>query len=323
MAVQWTDRIGRRVKLRDLHILLAVVQSGSMGKAATTLGVSQPAVWKSLADLEAALGVRLLERSKQGVEPTLHGRALLKCGIAVFDELRSAVKELEFLSDPTIGELRIGCTEPLAGGFIATAIDHLSQRYPKATLHVVPADRSTLLDRQLRQRHVELAVMSTEGVDVGADTDVEFLFNDGHVIMVGAQSRWARSRKVALANLINEPWILPPPHSIVGLSIAEAFRASGFEPPPAHVVSFSVPLHYHLISTGRFLTMLPASMVQFDKHSPLTILRIESPPHRRPIGIITLKNRTLSPLARLFIDRAREVARPLSTAKVATAPRKR
>jgi DNA-binding transcriptional LysR family regulator len=315
MAVQWTDRIGRRVKLRDLHILLATVQSGSMGKAATTLGVSQPAVWKALADLEGALGVRLLERSRQGVEPTLHGRALLRSGIAVFDELRRAVKELEFLSDPTVGELRIGCTEPLAGGFIATVIDRLSQRYPKATFHVVPADRLTLLDHHLRQRHVELAVMSTEGVDVGTDTDVEPLFDDGHIIMVGSQSRWARSRKVALADLIYEPWVLPPADSIVGLSIAEAFRASGLEPPRAQVISFSVPLHYHLIATGRFLTMLPASMVHFGKHLPLKILRIESPPHRRPIGIITLKNRTLSPLGRLFVDSAGEVAKLLARRK--------
>jgi DNA-binding transcriptional LysR family regulator len=312
MVAQWTDRIGRRIKLRDLHILLASVQAGSMGKASTTLGVSQPAVWKALADLEGALGVRLLERSRQGVQPTLHGRALLKSGIAVFDELRRAVKELEFLSDPTVGELRIGCTEPLAGGFVATIIDRLSQRHPKATFHVVPADRLTLLDQHLRQRHVELAVMSTEGVVVGTDTDIESLFDDGHILMVGSKSRWARARKVALADLIDEPWVLPPPDSIVGMSITEAFRARRLQPPRAHVVSFSVPLHYHLVATGRFLTMLPASMVHFGKHLPLKLLRIESPPHRRPVGILTLKNRTLSPLAGLFIDSAREVAKHLA-----------
>jgi DNA-binding transcriptional LysR family regulator len=306
--MEWTDRIGRRVKLRDLHILLAAAQSRSMGKAAIALGMSQPAVWKALADLEGALGVRLLERSRRGVEPTLHGQALLRSGVAVFDELRRAVKELEFLSDPTGGELRIGCTEPLASGFIATVIDHLSRRYPNATFDITPADRATLLDHHLRQRHVELAVMSTDGVDMGTDTDVEPLFDDGHIIMVGSQSRWARSRKVDLAALIDQPWVLPPPNSIAGLSIAEAFRARGLSPPRAHVVTFSTPLHFHLIATGRFLTMLPASMVHFGKHLPLKVLRTESPPHRRPTGIITLKNRTLSALARLFIDCAREVS---------------
>ena len=311
MAVQWTDRIGRRVKLRDLHILLVAVQAGSMGKAASVLGVSQPAVWKALADLEGALGVRLLERSRQGVEPTLQGQALLKSGIAVFDELRRAVKELEFLNDPTVGELRVGCTEVLAGGFIAAVISQLSQRYPKATFDVIAADRAALLGHHLRPRNIEVAVMPTEGVDVHADSDVEPLFDDGHIIMVGSESRWARSRKVALADLMDEAWILPPPGSIAGLSIAEAFRMSGLEPPRAHVVSFSVPLHYHLIASGRFLTMLPASMAHFGTHLPLRLLRIASPRHRRPVAIITLKNRTLSPLARLFIDCTREVARPL------------
>src|ERR1043165_9887114 len=112
----WTDRIGRRVKLRDLHILLAVAQTLSMGRAAVDLSVSQPVVSKAIADLEHALKVRLLDRSPQGVELTLYGREVLKSGIAVFDELRRGVETLEFLSDPSSGELRVGCTEPLAAG---------------------------------------------------------------------------------------------------------------------------------------------------------------------------------------------------------------
>ena len=311
MPIEWTERIGRRVKLRDLHILLAVAQSGSMGKAATELAVSQPAVWKAIADLEGAVGVRLLERSRQGVEPTTHGRALLKCGVAVFDELRRGVKELEFLSDPTVGELRVGCTEPLAAGFVATVISELSQKYPQATFQVVPGDRLTLLNRELRQRRIELAIIPTSGVDPTIDTDVEVLFDDRHIVMAGVQNKWVHRRNIALGDLIDEPWVLPPPDSLVGLSIAEAFRASGVEQPCAHVVTFSIPLHCHLLATGRFLTMLPVSMAHLAKHLPLKSLSIKSPPHRRPIGVLTLKNRSLGPLARLFIDCAREFAKPL------------
>ena len=93
----WSDRIGRRFKLRDLHILLAVVQSGSMGKAAGQLAMSQPVVSKAVSDMEHALGVRLLDRSRRGVELTTYGRAVIKRGVAVFDELRECVKEIEFL----------------------------------------------------------------------------------------------------------------------------------------------------------------------------------------------------------------------------------
>jgi DNA-binding transcriptional LysR family regulator len=140
--MQWNERIGRRLKLRDLHILLAVAKSGSMGKAAADLAVSQPAVSKAIADLEHALGVRLLDRSPQGIEPTMYGRAVLKCGNNVFDDLRVGVKELEFLADPTAGELSIGCTEPLAAGFVSVVVDRFSRLYPKAVFHVVTTDRT-------------------------------------------------------------------------------------------------------------------------------------------------------------------------------------
>jgi len=86
--MQLSDRIGRRMKLQDLHILMIVMQSGSMRKAAQSLSVTQPAISRSIAELEHALGVRLLERHRQGIEATDYGRALLDCGVAVFDELR-------------------------------------------------------------------------------------------------------------------------------------------------------------------------------------------------------------------------------------------
>src|SRR5215204_1022444 len=123
LAMQWTDRVGRRLKLRDLHILLAVAQSGSMGKAAVDLSISQPSVSKAIAAVEHAIGLRLLDRGTQGIEPTIYGRALLKCGTAVFDELRQGVKELEFLIDPAAGELRVGCTETMAAGFASSVSD--------------------------------------------------------------------------------------------------------------------------------------------------------------------------------------------------------
>src|SRR6266404_8646703 len=105
--MQLSDRIGRRIRLQDVHILMAVVQAGSMAKAARHLNTSQPNISKSIADLEHALGVRLLDRHRQGVEPTEYGRALLDCGTAVFDDLRQGVKNIEFLANPAAGEVRI------------------------------------------------------------------------------------------------------------------------------------------------------------------------------------------------------------------------
>src|SRR6266567_1333878 len=106
-AMRMSDRIGRRMKLHDLHVLMAVVQAGSMNKAATLLNTGQSAISRSIAELERTVGVRLVDRNPQGVEPTQYGRALLDGGAAAFDGLRRAVKTIEFLADPTAGEVRI------------------------------------------------------------------------------------------------------------------------------------------------------------------------------------------------------------------------
>jgi DNA-binding transcriptional LysR family regulator len=242
----------------------------------------------------------------------LYGDALLRWGFAVFDDLRQAVKELEFLTDPTTGEVRIGSTEPMAAGFVGAVVEQLSRKHPRVIVHVVPADRTTLVKRELHQRSVDLVVATTYGLPPDDDTEVEVLFNDRHVVMASAQSNWARRRLIKLIDLINEPWVLPPPDSIPGTEIAEVFRASGIEPPLAQVVSFSVPLHYHLLATQRFVTMLPLSMLRVGKGLSLKLLPIKLKARLRPVGIVTLKNRTLGPVAKLFIDCAREVARPLA-----------
>src|SRR6202045_2735828 len=130
-VMQLSDRIGNRMKLQDLHVLMTVVQAGSMGKAAQILNTTQPNISRSIGELERALGVRLLDRHRQGIEATEYGRALLDCGVAVFDDLRQGVKNIEFLADPTAGEVRIGCTLTLAASFVSVVIDRLSRRYPR------------------------------------------------------------------------------------------------------------------------------------------------------------------------------------------------
>src|SRR5262245_40966969 len=155
--MQLSDRIGRRIKLQDLHVLTTVAQAGSMRKAATLLNTTQPAISRSIAELEDAIGVRLLDRNPQGVEPTAYGRALLDGGVAVFDELHQAVKNIEFLADPTAGEVRVGCNPFLAASFVAALVDRLSRRFPRIVIHLVTATLEAL-HRELRERNVDLVI---------------------------------------------------------------------------------------------------------------------------------------------------------------------
>src|SRR5262245_30033858 len=126
----------RRLTLRDLHILLAVVRRGSMAKAAAELAISQPAVSRAIADMELTLGLRLPDRGRQGVEPTAYGRALVRRGTTIFDELTQGLQELEFLADPTRGELRIGSSESVAAGLLPVVIDRFTRLHPGIRVNV-------------------------------------------------------------------------------------------------------------------------------------------------------------------------------------------
>ena len=155
--MQWSDRVGRRVKLRDLHVLLAVANSGSISRAAEHLAISHPVVSRTISDLEHALGVRLFDRGPQGVEPTMFGRAFLDCGTAVFDDLRRGVQQIEFLSDPNAGEVWIGGSEQMMAGFIPAIINRVARRCPLMIFHTLQGDGNTLRSA-LRERDVDLIV---------------------------------------------------------------------------------------------------------------------------------------------------------------------
>jgi DNA-binding transcriptional LysR family regulator len=310
--MDWADRIDRRLKLRDLRILMAVVQCGTMGKAADGLSISQPVVSKAIADLERSLGVQLLDRSSQGVEPTLYGRALIKRSVAIFDELRQSVKEIEFLADPNAGELRVGCNEAMAGGLVPAVIDRLSRRFPQVVFQMELGSSGELQTQILRERKCELVIARQMAPSPEPDMDAEVLFHEQQYVWAGPRSQWLGRRKIALAELVNEPWILTPYDIQLGGPIFEAFRAIGLEVPRARISSGSLNLRNSLMATGRFLTTVPGSVLRFGpKHLSIKVLPIELPRWRLPTAIITSKNRTLSPLAQLFIDCARELAKPL------------
>ena len=241
-------RIGRHLKLRDLNVLMAVVRWGSMGKAAAQLAVSQPAVSKTIADMEHSLGVRLLDRSSHGVEPTIYATALLDHGIIAFDELEQAIRKIESLADPSQGHLRIGCTVVLAQGFVANVITRMTQRYPRVTFQLM-AEESGSIYRALEDRKLDLAIARIFN-PVPAHLTAQVLYDDRHVVAAGTRNPWNRRRRIQLADLMNEQWVLPPLETLTGSIVREAFRARGLEVPPATVITSSTPARLALVAGG-------------------------------------------------------------------------
>jgi DNA-binding transcriptional LysR family regulator len=304
------DRVERRLKLQDLRVLMTVVQAGSMGKAAERLGTSQPAISRAIADLERTLGVTLLDRGPHGVEATPFGRVVIDRGIAVFDELRQTVRDVEFLADPTAGEVRIATSIAGAVSFVSAVIERLSKQHARLTFDVLSTDNVTAR-RSLEERRVDLTIGHL--IEPVPDRmNAEILFHEPHVVVAGMKSPLWRRRNLRLKDLIDEPWMLPPPDSPFGSVVREAFHAEGLDLPRAVVTSL-LPLRSSLLSTGRFLTMVPQIVSDFTGDMPaFRRLPLSLPKTRKPFGIVTVKDRSISAPARLFADHARKLAATLS-----------
>ena len=311
----WEARIGRRLRLRDLHVLLTAVQCGSMAKAARRLAVSQPAISKAIADLEHTLGVRLVDRGPRGIETTVYGSALIRRGLAVFDELRQAVSEIEFLVNPTIGEVRIGCNESLSAALLPAVIDRLSVQHPAVTVHLSQMSRPITLEiQQLRERNVDLIIGRGIFPIPEDDMNAELLFEEPLLVVAGVRSPWLRRRKLELAELVDAKWILYPPNEPPGMLVEEAFRLQGLAVPRPSVTTSSFHLRAALLAKGDYLTVVPACMLRVfnAKHMAVKSLPIDMGIQDRPVAVFTLKNRTLSPLTEIVIKSVRAVVASMS-----------
>ena len=310
------NRISRRLRFRDLQVFFSVVQYGSMAKAANELGVTQPAVSEVVAGLEHAFGVRLFDRSSQGVEPTIYGRALLKRGVAAFDELKQCVRDIEFLADPTSGEVRIGCADSLAGGLLAPFVEKFCRRYPGVVITVGPVPSPTLELPELHARKLDFTItrLSKPQADdpFGDGLHVEILFNDEAIVAAGVNSRWARCRKITLTDLRDASWVGTSQETLTRILLDRAYQAKNLPPPAMRVMTYSVQLRAHLLATGDFLTAMPKSMLKLNPECRgLKQLPIKLPNPSFPVAIVTLRGRTLTPPVELFLGKLREHVREL------------
>lgn len=311
--MQWTDRLGYRLKLRDLHIFMAVAECGSMSKAAQRLAVSPPVVSKAIADIEQTFGVRMLDRTPQGIEPTVHGRTLLDSGIAAFDALKQGARQIEFLSNPTVGEVRVGCNEPFAAGLLPAIVEKMRQKYPGVVCHVVQTPSAPTLEfHELRERRVDLVVGRFDKSIEDGDFEAQLLYYEQPYVVAGCRSKWARRQKVTLLELVDEPWLMTPADTLPALLMERAFQACNVPLPKAAVVSLSIHLRNALLPRGHYISVLPGSLLRYGAlRNMVKVLPVDFPAEPGPVGIITLKNRSLSPTANLFVEVAQQLAMPL------------
>jgi DNA-binding transcriptional LysR family regulator len=305
------EHVSRRIKLRHLELFVAAVEQGSMAQTAEHLGTLQPVVSKAIAELEATLGQKLLERGARGVTATIYGHALYRRSKAIFDDLRAGVNELELLADPTAGELRVGSTEACAIGLTPAILDSVARKYPLLRFEVVVADAQTLHERILGERRVDLVIGRRPGT---AADELNFtrLHNDRLCVVAGAASPWTKRRSISLAELADERWCLPPPSHPVGAMVAAAFRRSGLPDPDRAVTSQSAPFTRGLVSRGQHLGVLGSLFLGIERsRSEIAVLPVDLGIPGWQTGIMTLDSEVPNPAVKPFLACARAFAATL------------
>lgn len=284
------QRIGRRLKLKDLQTLAVVCRAGSMSKAANQLAMSQAAISKALLEMERALGFPVLERHASGVEPTVAGRVLLERSRAVFDELGEGLREIDAFADPRRGHVRLGTTEAMLG-VVTQLVGRLSKTHPGITLDVVIGDTAGLLDR-MRARELDLVLTRLLPSERSDDLTAQPLFDESMAVLASQEHRLAKKRQLRLADLMDERWTLSPPELPLGQLVARIFASEGLELPVSAVMTVSIYLRLNLLHTGQFVTMLPRSIAgQSLVRSWIKVLPVALPAPPGKIALLRLQRR--------------------------------
>jgi DNA-binding transcriptional LysR family regulator len=214
------------------------------------------------------------------------------------------------------GEVRIGCGEAFGAGVLPAILERLGRQYPRIVYHVVLTTSPEEELRVLRERRIDLLLTRVEEPFLEDDMDADVLFHERLCVVTGENNKWARRRRIELAELLDERWILTPPNSVPFALVEEAFRAKGLAVPVARAVSFSVHLRNSLLPTGRYLTVLPLSCLRYSPmRSALRALPVDFQSRPTPVAVVTLKHRTPNPVAQIVIECAREVVQPLRETK--------
>lgn len=306
------ESIVRRLSLRELRLLLAVARAGSILKAAHQIGLTQPAVSKAIADLEQTLGVRLFDRNNRGVEPTPQGAVLIRRALAVFDEMRQAVQELDFLADASSGEVRIGGTPSVCGGLLAHAVALLQAERPGVRHDVVELESEQLL-AEVRGRLVDLGVGRKPALRADDEIGFEPLFEDRLFAVVGARHALAGRRAITPAELAAQRWVFPLAGSFVTRQLEAAFERLGVGAPVPAVATMSTLLRYEMLATQRFVTVLHGSLLRYGQlPGNLRVLPVDLGA-AVPVGLFRARQRTLSPAAEMLARQLHKLAPAMQT----------
>ncbi|MBU6188754.1 MAG: LysR family transcriptional regulator [Betaproteobacteria bacterium] len=289
-------------------MFLAAVRHGNLTEAAAELGVSQPALSKSIKALERTLDVRLLDRGRFGVAPTPAGEALLQHGQVVEAELRNATGAIEALKGSRSGHVLVGCGPTEANRLLPQALLQLANSHPELRVTVLYGLNESLMP-WVKQGEVDFALSSVPARATDAALTHEALFTETGVVVARAGHPLARQRAIAPALLARERWILPRQRELERLAFDDFFTRHGLEPPQAQTETTSTVLMKALVMQSDALTFIPRELIWWEVQArQLVPLNVQGTDWTRIVGITRRRRGSVSPAAMRLVEALREVA---------------
>lgn len=295
-----------RLKMRQILLLAALDDHRNIHKAASHVGMTQPAATRLLSDLERLLKINLFERNTRGVSPNGYGQSLIRHCRMILTTLDHARDEINAISSGTTGRTAIGTLQVAAPMLVPRGILRFKKIHPNHTLLVRDGTTSTLLPA-LWRGELDLLVGRASNNLVGEGLKFEALYEEPMCIVAKKTHRLTKRKYIKLSTLAKEEWIVPTPDSIYRKRLDEAFRKSGTNPPSAVVESISILTNMLLIKESEMLAVMPSKVAKhYANLDELAILSVKPPTPSGPVGIISVPGRPLTPAATDFIQALRE-----------------
>jgi LysR family transcriptional regulator of gallate degradation len=296
------------MEIRQLRHFIAVVENGSLGRAAEVLGISEPALSKSIRTLEAHVGVQLLDRSPRGMRPTVYGTAMHRHARAVLSEVSSALGELRELRGVAKGVVRVGAQPSLAGMLLPGTIAALQALRPgvKVVAQVATTDLLTLL----RDGDLDLILVTLAPALADASLEEEFLYDDEVVLVAGPGSCLAAAAAPTLDALLAARWVLPREPDPLRLLFEGAFARRGAGPPRVDIETGSETLIRACVERHGHASLLPRALVQdaLDAGRMHQVALADFTLSRR-IGVLRRRGTSLPPAAVALLEALRAESR--------------
>ena len=294
-----------RLKLRQLRLLTAIADEGTVLKGSQALNIAQPAATKSIKELEDALGVQLFDRSSRGVTPTDFGEVMIKHAKLILTQLRHAGEELQSLEEGLSGRVHVGTLLAASTSLLPRALARLRERRPGIAVTVAEGTIDRLMPG-LRTGDIDVVLGRLPEYREREGLRQEVLYLDTVSIMVRADHPLTRRKALILADLVDQAWVMPPPQTSLRRQIDHAFRHEGLEPPRDVIESVSILTNHALLMSTDMLAAMPHQVG--TAQAGLVALPVALEGANSRIGATTHANVELSAAARYFMSLIHEVA---------------